>query len=181
MLNSVQNGSRGQTLWLIACRATLGSVIGLASMCLLAACGATSPAGGVQVSGNTNTSNTTSSSQMNVASASSPSTSDDGSWRTISESSISSVSSGGGSNSSDSQSSVSVHGAYQVLAACEGSGALDIALRPGGSVTVHCSADEGDPSRVAGSDSAPPGAVLSLDVRPSGNVSDADILVQERV
>lgn len=116
-----------------------------------------------------------------VATATSVAADDDSSWRTISQTSVASVSLGGGSNSSNSQSSVSVRSAYRVLADCEGSGSLAITLNPGGSLTVHCTSDGSDPVRIAGSDSPPSGHSISVSVRPNGEIEDAEILVQERV
>jgi hypothetical protein len=104
----------------------------------------------------------------------------DGNWQTVTEISGSSTSSGGGTNQDISTSSTTVSGAYRVLAACQGSGSLQITLNPGGALTVHCTSAQQDPIRVAGSDSAPANGTLEIKVNRQGNIEWSDILVQVR-
>ncbi len=99
----------------------------------------------------------------------------------MTEISGSSTSSGGGTNQDISQSSTTVTGAYRVLAACQGTGSLQITLKPGGSLTVHCTAAQQDPIRVAGSDSAPANGTLDIEVDRQGDIEWSDVLVQVRV
>ncbi len=150
----------------------LASILLMASLTGVVGCGVTTGAGASPGSGG-------SGAPTSTASASS-SPQSDGNWQTVTEISGSSTSSGGGTNQDISTSSTTVSGAYRVLAACQGSGSLHIALKPGSSLTVHCTSAQQDPIRVAGSDSAPANGTLEITVDRQGDIEWSDILVQVR-
>jgi len=104
-----------------------------------------------------------------------------GNWQTVTEISGSSTSSGGGTNQDISVSSTTVSGAYRVMAACQGSGSLQITLKPGGALTVHCTPAQQDPIRIAGSDSAPANGILEITVDRRGDIEWSEVEVQVRV
>jgi hypothetical protein len=148
----------------------LAFILLLASLVGVVGCGVTAGSGASPGSGGSGAPTSTTSSQQS-----------DGNWQTVTEISGSSTSSGGGTNQDISQSSTTVSGAYRVMAACQGSGSLQISLKPGSSLTVHCTAAQQDPIRVAGSDSAPANGILEITVDRQGDIEWSDILVQVRV
>jgi hypothetical protein len=139
----------------------------VASLTCVVGCGVTTGAGASPGSG---APTSTASSQQS-----------DGNWQTVTEISGSSTSSGGGTNQDISDSSTTVSGAYRVMAACQGSGSLQITLKPGGALTVHCTPDEREPIRIAGSDSAPANGILEITVDRRGDIEWSEVEVQVRV
>lgn len=138
---------------------------------------------GVAGCGSTSTSNSTggSSSSAPPNPAAATATADAAvNWQTVTEVSGSSTSPGGGTNQDTSQQSTTVNGAYRVIAACQGSGSLQITLDPGGSIALLCSPNQQAPVRIAGGDSAPPGGQLSITVDRQGDVESSDVKVQVR-
>jgi len=104
-----------------------------------------------------------------------------GNWRTVSQTSGSSVSEGGGNSNSSSQStSFSAAGPYQIVAACQGSGSLKIDVRPQGSATLHCASSRQDPSRVAGGDASGSNVIVTVTVSAQGQVEWYEVLAQVR-
>jgi hypothetical protein len=101
-------------------------------------------------------------------------------WQTVTEISGSSTSQGGGTNHDTSESSTTVSGAYRIIAACQGSGSLQITLKPGGSVALPCTSSAHDPVRIAGGDSAPPDGTLDITVDRQGDVQSSEVEVQVR-
>jgi hypothetical protein len=147
----------------------LAVILVLASLAGVAGCGVTTGYGASPGSGGSGAPTATASSQQS-----------DGNWQTVTEISGSSTSSGGGTNQDVSQSSTTVSGAYRVMAACQGSGSLQITLKPGGALTVHCTSARQDPTRIAGSDSAPAGGIIDITVDRRGDIESSDVLVQVR-